>query len=122
LPPEKLILWAHPPLLGLWGPAAEAEWTRFLRTLGPIFPVPLPAQLGNTRFFSFTSRWEPVPVAGGGDDPQRAALQAVLAAKGLRKLPSRSWVAIWEAAKRIWLFVFFAGMAILILDQLFRRR
>jgi hypothetical protein len=59
LAPEKLILWAHPHLLGLTGPAKQAEWTRFLDAVGSILPVPLPRELGEQRFFFFNDRWEP---------------------------------------------------------------
>ena len=122
LPPERLILWAHPPLLGLWGPGAEAEWTRFVSTLGSIFPHPLPAPLADRRFFFFNSRWEPFSVSIGGDGTQVAALKAALDAKGIRKAPSAKWSAIRLAATRIGIFAIWAVLLIVVLLQLFRRR
>ena len=40
LPPDRLILWAHPHVLGLSGQAKQEEWARFLNTVGSILPVP----------------------------------------------------------------------------------
>jgi hypothetical protein len=61
-------------------------------------------------------------MTAGGDGTQVSALQAALAAKGLRKPPSLRWAAIRAAAARIWIWVFFSGMALLIVSELFRRR
>ena len=63
VPPSKLILWAHPHLLPVSPLEREAEWSRFLDALGRHFPVPLPATLGDTRFFYFTPDWQPHAVA-----------------------------------------------------------
>jgi hypothetical protein len=120
LPPEKLILWAHPHLLGLRGTAAEAEWTRFLRALGMLFPVPLPAQLGEIRFFCFNSRWEPFGVKAGGPDAQTAALATLLAAKRLRRNPSPRWRALRLAsAKPLYYAVWVVFLAALVLRLFF---
>jgi hypothetical protein len=69
LPPEKLVLWAHPHLLRLSVAEREAEWTRFRESLGTIFPKPLPAVLGNARFVCFASDWEPVLIAPPWNNP-----------------------------------------------------
>jgi len=85
-PPEKLVLWAHPRLMGLDEAGREAEWTRFLASLGHLFPKPLPERLGETCFIHFGSTFAPIPVA-----PQvrwwrqRRTIRAVLTAKGLPK-------------------------------------
>src|SRR5262249_52069179 len=50
LPPEKLILWAHPHLLDLDANEREVEWSRFVDGFGALFPRPLPRRLGDTRF------------------------------------------------------------------------
>lgn len=86
LPPEKLILWAHPSLLRASETEREAEWTKFRETLGSVFPQPLPERLGNACFIYFTAQHEPVPVGPhGGWNAQRSALRAVLRAKGYPK-------------------------------------
>jgi len=94
LPPEKLILWAHPHLLGLHGKIAEEEWTRFLAMLGSILPVPLPRELGDTRFFIFDRQWQPIGVIARGPHAQKATLLKLLDVKGIRKLPSRGSLAL----------------------------
>ena len=74
LAPEKLVLWAHPHVLGLTGARAEAEWSRFLTMLGGIFPVPLPTELGDTRFITFDKDWLPhMLIVRGGDIHHEAA-------------------------------------------------
>jgi hypothetical protein len=60
LPPEKLILWAHPHLLDLDANEREAEWSRFVDGFGALFPRPLPRRLGETRFFTFGPDFEPI--------------------------------------------------------------
>jgi len=86
LPPDKLVLWAHPSLLRVSEKEREAEWTRFRETLGSVFPRPLPERLGNARFIYFTAQHEPVPVGpAGGWNAQKSALRALLRAKGYPK-------------------------------------
>jgi hypothetical protein len=63
VPPENIIIWAHPHLLRLDAQGREAEWTKFLQKLGHLFPKPLPEKLGEARFFYFTPNWEPHAVA-----------------------------------------------------------
>src|SRR5262249_20695633 len=63
LPPEKLILWAHPHLLDLDANEREVEWSRFVDGFGALFPRPLPRRLGDTRFFAFAPDFEPVAFA-----------------------------------------------------------
>jgi hypothetical protein len=86
LPPEKLVLWAHPHLLRVGEAEREAEWKRFREMLGGLFPRPLPERLGSTRFFYFTPDHEPIAV---GPSPfrnaQRSALRKLLRAKGYPK-------------------------------------
>jgi hypothetical protein len=86
LPPEKLVLWAHPQLLRVGEAEREAEWKRFREMLGGLFPRPLPERLGSTRFFYFTPEHEPIAV---GPSPfrnaQRSALRKLLRAKGYPK-------------------------------------
>ncbi len=86
VPPEKIILWAHPHLLRLSPKDREAEWTRFRTMLGGVFPKPLPETLGEARFIYFHADWTPVPVAPrrrpwGYFNAERSALKAVLQAK-----------------------------------------
>jgi hypothetical protein len=89
LPPEKLVLWAHPSLLRVGEAEREAEWSRFRETLGSVFPKPLPERLGNARFIYFTPQHEPVPVGpASGWNAQKSALRALLRAKGYPK-PNR---------------------------------
>jgi hypothetical protein len=63
VPPEKLVLWAHPHLLRAGAAEREAEWRKFLEALGPVFPKPLPESLGDARFICFTPDWTPIPIA-----------------------------------------------------------
>jgi hypothetical protein len=58
--PEKLIVWTHPHLMRLNQTEREQEWSAFIEAFGELFPRPLPAQLGKTRFFWFKQDWEPV--------------------------------------------------------------
>jgi hypothetical protein len=86
LPPEKLILWAHPHLLRVSEKEREAEWTRFRDTLGRGFPQPLPERLGDARFIYFNAQHEPVLVPPTSRwNAQRNALRALLRAKGYPK-------------------------------------
>lgn len=61
LPPEKLILWAHPHLLDLDPAEREAEWSAFVDGLGQLFPKPLPKPLGKTEVFAFDADFTPIP-------------------------------------------------------------
>ncbi len=72
LPPEKLVLWAHPHLLKMTATEREEEWTKFLAALGDIFPKPLPATLGDARFICFAADWQPIPIAPRWWGPVRA--------------------------------------------------
>jgi len=72
LPPEKLVLWAHPHLLRADAAEREAEWTKFLLALGGVFPKPLPESLGDARFFCFAADWTPIPIAPPWRGPVRA--------------------------------------------------
>ena len=86
LPPEKLVLWAHPHLLRVGEAEREAEWKRFREMLGGLFPRPLPERLGSTRFFYFTPQHEPVAVGPSlFRNAQRSALRKLLRAKGYPK-------------------------------------
>jgi len=58
--PEKLIVWTHPYLLRLNETEREQEWSAFIEAFGGVFPLPLPARLGRTRFIWFKQDWEPV--------------------------------------------------------------
>jgi hypothetical protein len=62
VPPEKLILWAHPQLLNLSRAEREREWTIFRESLGALFRKPLPEKLGRTHFFRFDASGEPIRV------------------------------------------------------------
>ncbi len=72
LPPEKLVLWAHPQLLHLGAAEREAEWKKFIGALGGVFPKPLPESLGDARFFCFAADWTPIPIAPSWRGPVRA--------------------------------------------------
>ena len=63
VPPAKLVVWAHPPLLRLDRVEREQEWAAFRASLGKVFPKQLPERLGKTRFIWFKEDWEPVPVS-----------------------------------------------------------
>lgn len=77
LPPEKLILWAHPHLLDLDPEEREVEWSRFVDGLGTLFPKPLPKPLGETRFFAFGPDFEPIAFAGHGPGQARRQSSAL---------------------------------------------
>jgi hypothetical protein len=62
LPPEKLILWAHPQLLSLPRAQREREWGIFRNSLGTLFRKPLPEKLGRTHFFRFDPSGEPIRI------------------------------------------------------------
>lgn len=86
LPPEKLVLWAHPHLLRVGEAEREAEWNRFREMLGGLFRRPLPERLGSTRFFYFTPEHEPIAVGPSlFRNAQRSALRKLLRAKGYPK-------------------------------------
>jgi hypothetical protein len=72
LPPEKLVLWAHPHLMHMTAPEREEEWAKFRAALGDIFPKPLPETLGETRFICFAPDWTPIPIAPRWSGPFRA--------------------------------------------------
>ena len=63
VPPERLVLWAHPHLLRVGAAEREAEWRKFIEALGPVFPKPLPEFLGDARFICFAADWTPIPIA-----------------------------------------------------------
>lgn len=77
LPPEKLILWAHPHLLDLDPEEREVEWSRFVDGLGTLFPKPLPKPLGETRFFAFGPDFTPIAFAGHGPGQARRQSSAL---------------------------------------------
>jgi hypothetical protein len=86
VPPQKIILWAHPHLLRLGSQEIEAEWTKFRAALGDVFPKPLPERLGEARFLYFTEDWTPHMVAPPRlpipwFEPNQATLRRVLAVK-----------------------------------------
>ncbi len=64
LPPERLILWAHPWLLDLDPDEREAEWAAFVDGLGQLFPKPLPKPLGKTQVFAFDADFSAIPYKG----------------------------------------------------------
>ncbi len=87
LPPEKLILWAHPNILDLDAFQRDKEWSRFLDALGSLFPKPLPTSLGQTRFFAFGPDFEPIEFGTRRwtrSGAQSSALKRLLQAKSVR--------------------------------------
>jgi hypothetical protein len=104
LPPEKLVLWAHPHLLRLSESERETEWSRFRQQLGGVFPKPLPERLGEARFIYFEPDWTPRAVAPPRHDfawsmrsllgAQRSALQALLALR--QGVSHRSFQSRWR--------------------------
>jgi hypothetical protein len=88
LPPERLILWTHPSLLGLSGAQAEAEWRQFLTNLGYLLPAPLPTELGDIKYLFFDSQWQTFAARG---NEQVGPLLAVLRTKGLLRQSSLRW-------------------------------
>jgi hypothetical protein len=96
LPPEKLVLWAHPHLLKFNRQQREAEWQRFLSTFGSLFPRGLPTRLGRICFIYFTAGFEPHGVASDpwALTPAQAhggAALRMLTAKGLIHPLPGSW-------------------------------
>jgi hypothetical protein len=86
VPPEKLVIWAHPHLLRLSEARREKEWRAFRASLGRLFPKPLPERLGAVRFFYFKADHEPVGVASTWVFGANArALRAALDVIGLKK-------------------------------------
>jgi hypothetical protein len=63
VPIERIILWAHPHLLGLGRAERQVEWKNFRESLGKLLPQPLPEKLGETRFICFKKDGELVAVA-----------------------------------------------------------
>ncbi len=59
--PRRLLLWAHPHLLGGSEALREEQWRAFRGRLGKHFPKPLPERLGDARFFIFDNDWNPIP-------------------------------------------------------------
>jgi hypothetical protein len=72
LPPEKLVLWAHPHLLRVGAAERESEWRTFLEAVGGAFPESLPESLGDTRFICFGADWTPFPIAPTWRGPIKA--------------------------------------------------
>jgi hypothetical protein len=62
--PTRLVIWAHPNLLGLNPKLREMEWQKFLAELGALFPQTLPKRLGDIHFFCFDSTFNPIPILG----------------------------------------------------------
>jgi hypothetical protein len=91
VPFSRLILWAHPHLMGLRAAEREREWYNFLKTFSHIFPRPLPEKLRSVRYIYFTDSGEPLPITPRYRlldflllrSPQVVALRAMLKAKGL---------------------------------------
>jgi hypothetical protein len=77
LPPQKLVLWAHPHLLDLDADEREAEWASFVDGLGALFPKPLPKPLGAVRFFAFDEDFTPIPFSGRTTALQSAEIAAL---------------------------------------------
>ncbi len=71
LEPKRLMLWAHPHLLGHTEQRREEEWRAFLTKFGKYFPKPLPNRLGDARYFVFAPDWTPIP-----SPPQMSAIFA----------------------------------------------
>jgi hypothetical protein len=79
VPPEKLVIWAHPHLLRLDEEGREREWRAFRAALGGQFPNPLPERLGDVRFFYFRADRQPIGVGASWSFGANArALRAVL--------------------------------------------
>jgi hypothetical protein len=92
LAPEKLILWAHPNIIGLTGQAREREWQVLLKQFGNLFPHPLPGRLGEIKFFHFSRGFAPNPVLSNEyalRRPHADALRALLKSTG--RLDERWW-------------------------------
>ncbi len=120
LPPERLILWAHPHIMGLRPAEAEAEWGRFIAGAATLLPTPLPRALGDVRFFYFKKDWQTFAVsAGTGPYAQRAALLKVLVDKGLRKAVSRRRARLKLFGARLLYFGMLAAVAVLVILKLF---
>jgi hypothetical protein len=106
VPPEKLVIWAHPHLLHLSEARREKEWRAFRASLGGLFPKPLPERLGAVRFFYFKADQEPVGVAsswvfGANARALRAALDAI-GLKNRRRGGIRRWsVHIFKKGRRL---------------------
>ena len=64
VPTARLILFAHPHLLGgLTAREREQEWHTFRTTLGAMLPASLPDHLGRIRFIYFDEAGMAIPVA-----------------------------------------------------------
>ena len=93
VPIDRLILWAHPHLLGVDERSREEEWSRFHAELGGMFPTTLPGTLGKTQFIYFDADGTPHAVAPRfrlwdwllrpWRGPLVVALRACLKAKGV---------------------------------------
>ncbi len=99
LPPKRLAVFAHPHVMKLSPAKREAEWRRFVETLGGAFPKPLPPTLGDARFFLFDDQWNPIPVAPALSDAFSAPITS--AARRLVRLKRRDGGSSSEAAHPI---------------------
>ena len=64
LEPSMLLVVCHPQLLSRSKAEKEVEWKRFVDKMGKHFPCPFPETLGETRFFVFDEKWQPISVSG----------------------------------------------------------
>lgn len=103
VPPERLIVWAHPQILFAKGPGIEKEWTEFRNGLGQLFPKPLPEALGATEFITFKPDFEPVPVAPSMKNV--SALFDVLVAKQIPPFDPATLAAKARRVRRRWLVI-----------------
>lgn len=114
LPPEKLIVWAHPQLMRGTPKRREEEWCRFLNSLGKLFPKPFPQRLDGSHFFLFGPGHVPRSVVSEfktkawrrSTDNERAVLNLLIA---LGRLDHGAF------NKRRWLKIGGAGAIVLII-------
>jgi hypothetical protein len=108
IPPEKLILWAHPHLLDLDADEREVAWSAFVDGIGRQFPKPLPKPLGNIRFFAFGPDYTPISYAGRSLD---GALEALLRAKRVPPYDPVAWSRRQRKSRLAWatIALVFAG-------------
>lgn len=112
VPPERLIVWAHPALLFAQREGREKEWTAFRDSLGKLFPKPLPAQLGDAQFLRFKADFEPIPIVPA--EKNRNAIIDVLEQMAIPPFDSAS-LAKQKRRRRLWLWTFWGGLAAVVL-------
>jgi hypothetical protein len=74
-------------------PPTQSEYDTMRKALNPIFPLPLPAELPETRLVTFNPQWQPciLPLAPGGGAGMWQTLELVFLQNGFEMPPWREF-------------------------------